>query len=116
MRGMSNRARLGWILALAIGWLAFMAIVAAQPTFGAHPESRVHYYLIAFACTEDRLGCYRLPTDEFSTSGKCLEHLTAIKENQDLYGIPGRPLVLGKCISWSPPLPNIPVPAPGETI
>jgi len=109
MRGMSRKAKFGWVLALFVGWLAFMAIVAAQPSWGAeqakHGE-RVHYFTIMFACTESRLDCVRLPADEFGTYDLCAARIQEIKENQDLYGIPGHPLVMGKCVSWSPPFSN----------
>lgn len=109
MRGMSIKAKLGWILAVALGFIALMAVMAAQPTFGAHPESPVHYYMIAFACQENRLDCLPLPTGEFNTHAKCAEHLADV-QNESRYRIPGHPLVLGKCISRDPAVYNLPKP------
>lgn len=106
MRGMSTKAKLGWTLALAIGWLAFMAITAAQPSWGAHSESSTHYYMVAFACTEDRTDCIHLPPGEFPTYTKCFEHLMDVK-TEERYTIPGHTLVVGKCIS----LPDLEVEA-----
>lgn len=114
MRSMSRKARIGWILALFIGWMAFMAIVAAQPAWGFHvhysyPEKqakhgeRVHYYTIMVACTENRLKCVQLPVEQFNTFSACDWHVDEVKDNQDRYGIPGYPLVMGKCISRSSP-------------
>jgi len=98
MRGMSTKAKLGWVLALALGFIAFMAVMAAQPTFASHPESPVHYYMVAFACTEDRMDCIQLPPGKFPTYDKCFEHLMDVK-TEERYTIPRHPLVLGKCIS-----------------
>jgi len=99
MRGMSIKAQIGWALALAVGFIAFMAVMAAQPSWGKHPESQVHYYyMVAFACTEDRMNCIQLPPDEFPTYDKCFEHLMDVK-TEERYTIPGHPLVVGKCIS-----------------
>lgn len=111
MRGMSSKAKFGWALALSVAFLLVLAVVAAQPSWGKHPESRVHCYMIAFACDESRLDCIQLLTEEFDNYDKCWAHLTEIRNNQDRYAILNHPLVLGKCISWSPPLDNIPVPA-----
>lgn len=110
MRGMSIKAKIGWAVALFVAFLLFMAITAAQPSWGAEQQAkhggRVHYYTIIFACTENRLNCVRLPTDEFSTYDLCDARIQEIKENQDLYGVPWHPLVMGKCVSWSPPFGN----------
>ncbi len=103
---MSFKAKLGWALAIAIGTLMLMAITAAQPSWGSHgDDGRVHYYMIAFACNENKVDCIRLPEDEFPTYDKCWEHFTEVKTNE-LYAIPGHSLVRGKCIGWSPPLSN----------
>ena len=98
LRGMSVGAKLGWALALSVAFLLFMAVVTASSTWGAHPASHVHYYMVAYACTENRLDCLQLPPSEFPTYAKCFEHLMNVK-TEERYLIPGHPLVLGKCIS-----------------
>ena len=100
---MKGKTKFGWALAIAILTLAIMAGSAAQSTWGAHPESRVHYYMIAFACSPDKMRCMQVPAEEFNTRAACDTHLRFIQENPDIFLIPGLPLVLGKCKSWFPP-------------
>ena len=102
MRGMSIKAKLGWVLAAAVGFLLVMAVMAAQPTFGAHPGPRLHYYMVAFACTENKLECIQLPPGEFVSYGRCWEHLMDVRIMKQ-YAIPGHPLVLGKCMTLPKP-------------
>ena len=108
MRGMSVKAKLGWVLALAIGFLAVMAVISAQPSWGAeqqagHANHEVHYYFIYFACAPDLLHCVKRPTEKYDTVEECMARLLKARRFPERLAIPGYPALLGRCRSWSPP-------------
>jgi len=108
VRGMSVKAKFGWVLALAVAFLLAMAVVAAQPSWGAerqagHADHEVHYYFMYFACTPDLLHCVKRPTEKHNTHEECYARILEAREFPERFTVPGYPELLGRCRSWSPP-------------
>lgn len=60
--------------------------------------SRVGVYALVVECTADALICIAHPAVRFGDHAACEQHIEDIKHTP-----PRLPLVMGKCVSWSPP-------------
>ena len=88
-----------WALALALAAFAAWVLSPVYALASDHPVADVGIYMVASVCSRDLLHCFRVPVQRFDDFGACRQGLAGLTKA----ATPMRPVVTGRCVSWSPP-------------
>lgn len=93
-----------WTAAVVLAIIAVF-LFASRPA-RSEPVADVGIYALAVACSEDLLLCSCLMMTRHNTMEGCRARVREIhsRRYQERYGVPDRPIIMGYCRSWSPPI------------
>ena len=93
-----------WMFVLALLAFAIWALspVYAETTACGHPVADVGVYALIAECTVDLTTCRRQPARRFEDFDGCRRYVAEVAAAEPTYD--GLPLIMGRCMSWSPPI------------